>query len=153
MTDSLLISYDNCPPDYPTLIVARKDKYDTTMLKTIQGDEAFGIYHYLIGGAELKGARDIHKKPTHIHEEHSDHLWCRDKNGKIDLWAFEEGFCNGPVCTRCWHSECVHCNPEWETDPTSLCVVDKDICSACGSELKSKHKYCPDCGQALDWSD
>lgn len=41
MEDELIITYDNDPPDIPTLIVARKDKYDMTMLKKIQGDEAF----------------------------------------------------------------------------------------------------------------
>ncbi len=97
--------------------------------------------------------KQIPKRPAHIHEEHSEHLWQRDKNGNIDLWAFEEGYCNGPVCTRCWHSECVNCNEDWETNPVCDCVVDKDICPVCGSELTWKHKYCKDCGQALDWSE
>ena len=96
--------------------------------------------------------KQIQKKPIHIHEEHSEHLWRRDENGEIDLWAFELGYCNGPVCTRCWHSECEHCNEDWETDPTEPCVIDRDICPCCGHVL-SKHKYCPDCGQALDWSE
>ena len=96
--------------------------------------------------------KQIPKQPIHIHEEHSEHLWKRDRNGKIDLWAFEEGYCNGPVCTRCWHSECVHCNEDWETDPVCDCVVDKDICPSCGSVL-SRHKCCHECGQALDWSE
>lgn len=65
MEDSLIITYDNCPPDVPTLIVARKDKYDMTMLKKIQGNEAFGIYCYLTGGAELKSARDIPMEHHH----------------------------------------------------------------------------------------
>ena len=97
--------------------------------------------------------RQIPKKPIHIHEQHSEHLWQRNKNGEIDLWAFESGYCNGPVCTRCWHSECVHCNEDWETDPVCDCVVDKDICPVCGSVLTWKHKYCHECGQALDWSE
>lgn len=96
--------------------------------------------------------KQIPKKPIHIHEEHSEHLWRRDKNGEIDLWAFELGYCNGPVCTRCWHSECEHCNEDWETDSTEPCVIDRDICPSCGYKL-SKAKYCPDCGQALDWSE
>lgn len=95
----------------------------------------------------------IPKKPIHIHEEHSEHLWRRNKNGEIDLWAFAAGYCNGPVCVRCYHVECEHCNDDWETDPTEPCVIDKDICSVCGSELNSKHKYCHECGQALDWSE
>lgn len=97
--------------------------------------------------------KQISKKPIHIHEEHSEHLWKRDKNGEIDTSAWEAGYCNGPVCTRCWHSECIYCNDEWETDPTEPCVVDRDVCPLCGSELKVGHKYCPGCGQALDWSE
>lgn len=92
-------------------------------------------------------------KPAHIYEEHSEHLWKCDQNDEIDLWAFEEGYCNGPICTRCWHSECVHCNPEWEIDPVRLCIVDKDICPVCCSELEHSHNYCPKCGQALDWGE
>lgn len=96
--------------------------------------------------------KQIPKKPIHIHEEHSEHLWKRDKNGEIDTSAWGAGYCNGPVCTRCWHSECIYCNEEWETDPTEPCVIDKDICPVCGSVL-SKPKYCHECGQALDWSE
>jgi hypothetical protein len=96
--------------------------------------------------------KQISKKPIHIHEEHSEHLWKRNNNGEIDLWAFSVGYCNGPVCTRCWHSECEHCNEDWETDPTEPCVIDKDICPVCGVELEKKFQYCHDCGQAIDWS-
>lgn len=66
MEDSLIISYDNCPPDVPTLIVAKKYGQDFTMLNKIQGDIAFGIYQYLTGGAELKSARDIPKKVVEV---------------------------------------------------------------------------------------
>ena len=96
--------------------------------------------------------KQLPKKPVHIHEEHSEHLWRRNKNGEVDLFAFSAGYCNGPMCTRCYHVECEHCNEDWETDPTEPCVIDKDICPACGAVL-SKSKYCPDCGQALDWSE
>ena len=88
-----------------------------------------------------------------MHEEHSEHLWKRDKNGEIDTSAWGAGYCNGPVCTRCWHSECIYCNDEWETDPIEPCVVDRDICPLCCSELDDRHKYCHNCGQALDWSE
>ena len=97
--------------------------------------------------------KQIPKKPIHIHEEHSEHLWCRNDNGEIDTSAWGAGYCNGPVCTRCWHSECIYCNDEWETNPTEPCVIEKDICPMCGSELNHKHNYCNECGQALDWSE
>ena len=35
--------------------------------------------------------KQIPQKPIHIHEEHSEHLWKRDENGEIDVWAYEEG--------------------------------------------------------------
>lgn len=50
--DSLIVTYDCCPPDAPTLIVAKKDKYDMTILNKIQGDKAFAIYAFLTGYAE-----------------------------------------------------------------------------------------------------
>lgn len=112
--------------------------------------------HVYIGEALLMGIEALYKqdikKPIHIHEEYPEHLWQRDKNGEIDLWAFEAGYCNGPMCTRCYHVECEHCNEDWETDPTEPCVISKDICPTCGASI-GKNKYCSSCGQALDWSD
>lgn len=118
-----------------------------SMLEQMVACETWKHFEYASRALE----KQIPKKPIHIHEEHSEHLWKRDKNGEIDLWAFSVGYCNGPVCTRCWHSECEHCNEDWETDPTEPCVIDKDICPVCGSVL-GKPKYCHECGQALDWS-
>lgn len=53
MEDELIIIYDNCSTDIPTLIASRADKHDMTMLKKIQGDEALGIYYYLVGGTDM----------------------------------------------------------------------------------------------------
>ena len=66
MEDNLIVTYDCCSPDAPTLIVARKDKYGMTILKKIQGDESFAMYHYLTNGADLVLARDIPKKPKKL---------------------------------------------------------------------------------------
>jgi hypothetical protein len=95
------------------------------------------------------------KKPIHIHEEHSEHLWKRNADGTIDTSAMSSGFCNGPYCTRCHHSECEHCNPNWETNPEEPCVVDKDVCPTCGKDLDywNQGNYCYECGQTLDWSE
>ena len=95
------------------------------------------------------------RKPVHIHEEYPEHLWKRNSDVTIDTSAMDSGFHNGPYCTRCHHSECEHCNPNWETKPEEPCVVDKDVCPACGKDLDYWHKgnYCRECGQALDWSE
>ena len=92
------------------------------------------------------------KKPKHIHEEYEKHQWKRDKYGNIDEWAVSGGFCNGPMCERCYHSTCMHCNPDYDNEP---CVVDKDLCPNCSKELSGwdEDRYCTDCGQALDWGD
>lgn len=99
--------------------------------------------------------KQIPKKPIHIHEEHSEHLWQRNSDGTIDTSAMSVGFHNGPYCIRCHHSECEHCNPNWENEPEEPCVVDKDICPTCGNEVDYWHrgKFCSECGQALDWSE
>lgn len=65
MEDRLIVTYDNCPPDVPTLMIFRNNKDYVDVLKSIHGDEAFGIYHYLTGGAELKSARDIPMQHHH----------------------------------------------------------------------------------------
>lgn len=94
--------------------------------------------------------KQIPKKPIHIHEVYPKHDWARDKNGEIDMWAMDVGFHNGPMCKRCYHSVCEHCEPDWDEDE---CVVDEDRCPSCNNKLSFKPKFCKDCGQALDWSE
>ena len=121
------------------------------MLEQMVGNESWRHYSYAVTALE----KQLPKKPIHIHEEHSEHLWRRDIHGEIDLWAFESGYCNGPVCTRCYHSECINCNEDWKTDPVCDCVVDKDICPTCGKDIGywNRGNFCSECGQALDWSE
>lgn len=97
--------------------------------------------------------KQIPKKPTHIYEEYPEHLWALDINGEIDTCAWDAGFHNGVFCTRCYHTECEHCNPKWQTHPEEPCVIDEYACSTCGFEVVNKYKHCPNCGQALDWSE
>ena len=81
MEDSLIITYDNCPPDAPTLIVARKDKYDMTMLKIVHGDEAFGIYHYLIDNAFLSEQEIVRCRNCNV--PHNKWTGCPKLNGLV----------------------------------------------------------------------
>lgn len=51
MNDCLIITYDLNSDDRPTLLVARQEGKRTRVLNVIHGDQAFGVYHYLTGGA------------------------------------------------------------------------------------------------------
>lgn len=80
MEDCLIITYDCCPPDAATLCVARQEGGKVRVLNTIYGDEAFGIYHYLTGGAELKNIKDVPKKVVSYSDDESDHVYCPNCN-------------------------------------------------------------------------
>lgn len=88
------------------------------------------------------------KKPDHKYIKYGKHKWKRDKDGKIDDFAWEYEFCNGVVCERCGESVCVHCNPDY--DKLDDCEVNIYICPFCDKEVGYRQKYC-DCGQKLDW--
>lgn len=94
--------------------------------------------------------KQIPKKLLHIHEAHPKHDWMLDEDGKIDMWASESGFHNGPMCKRCYHSVCVHCDPDWNEDE---CIIDKYHCPNCNKTISRCLKFCDNCGQALDWNE
>lgn len=65
--------------------------------------------------------------------EKPEHEWLRGDDGEIDHFAFENGYHNGPMCARCYHSHCEHCHaedaaagpcnvkaPDYLTDPARL---------------------------------
>lgn len=89
-----------------------------------------------------------HKKKTY-----KRHAWVRTTDGKIDYFAFENGFHNGPCCKRCSYSFCEHCNSDgWNDSP---CVVEEWLCPKCRQKLwRHEHpNFCPNCGEALVWSE
>lgn len=83
MEDCLIIGYDCCPPDATTLCVMRKDGDKIIVLNEIQGDAAFGIYHYLTGGAEMKNAKDVPMKVVCDGYDESDYVHCPRCNAHI----------------------------------------------------------------------
>lgn len=95
--DSLIVTYDHCSPDVPTLCITRKDGNKVKVLNTIQGDVAFGMYHYLTGGAELKNIKDIPKKP--IGEFDSvPHYRCPTCNRAVVMYCDNHKY---PCCQWC----------------------------------------------------
>lgn len=92
------------------------------------------------------------KTPIHIHEEYLEHDWETDEDGKIDEWAMEYEFHNGPMCKRCGYSFCIHCKPNgWNEKP---CVIDYYQCPRCKERIYKGFEnivYCRKCGQAVKW--
>ena len=58
MEDYLMVSYDYCSSDAPTLCIARKENGSVRVLNTIRGDEAVFGYAWLIGLATLKNEQN-----------------------------------------------------------------------------------------------
>lgn len=91
------------------------------------------------------------KEPVHVHEKYPEHDWKRDEENEIDMFAFSDGFCNGPVCKRCNYSFCEHCESDgWNK---KSCVIDEYHCPKCGSRIINGTKFCNFCGQALKWNE
>lgn len=97
MEDCLVVTYDCCSSDGAALCVARRDGDKVIVLNTIYGDEAFGMYHYLTGGANLVLARDIPKKP--IGDLNSvPHYRCPSCNGAVVMYCDDNKY---PCCQWC----------------------------------------------------
>lgn len=76
------------------------------------------------------------------------HKWLLREDGTINEFAFNQGFCNGPVCEICGSGVCVHCNPDWKQ---SKCDDEHFECSECGEISEyGKEKFCPECGTPMD---
>jgi len=91
------------------------------------------------------------KQPIHVHEEFKEHDWYRDKDGEIDVFAFDVDYHNGPMCKRCDYSFCKHCEPNgWNKKP---CIIDFYQCPKCKTRISKGTMYCARCGQAVKWDD
>jgi hypothetical protein len=42
-------------------------------------------------------------------KDQNGHTWETDGNGKINVFALDAGYHNGPRCTSCGYSFCEHC--------------------------------------------
>ena len=93
----------------------------------------------------------VPKKPKCKHEEYLKHSWKKDDDGIIDLFAWDSGYHNGPVCERCGAAPCMHCTPDYDN---KKCKKNKYTCPNCGKEIDQNDSLnsCKFCLQALDWS-
>lgn len=89
------------------------------------------------------------KPPIHIHEEYPEHDWETDEKGEVDVCAWGQEYCNGPMCKRCYYAFCINCEPNgWNKKP---CIVDFFKCPNCGEKISKNTKFCDNCGQAVKW--
>lgn len=79
--DSLIVTYDHCSPNVPTLCVARKDGDKVKVLNSIQGEVAFGMYHYLTSGAYLVNKEIIRCRDCNV--PHNKWTGCPKLNGLV----------------------------------------------------------------------
>ena len=89
------------------------------------------------------------KQPIHVHEEFQEHDWYRDEDGKIDEFALDTDYHNGPMCKRCGYAFCMYCDPNgWNKEP---CVIDEYKCPRCEKHISNGTKFCSNCGQEVKW--
>lgn len=108
-SNSLIVTYDCCPPDAPTLCVARKEKDKVRVLNTIQGDQAFGMYCYLTGYAELK-EKEVTTNADKIRSMNDEELAEFLANFHNDDIAIDEN-CHVGLCLE--GENCIGCTLKW----------------------------------------
>lgn len=75
------------------------------------------------------------------------HMWKMD-DGEIDMYAYDQGFHNGPVCLCCGAHYCENCEPDWAN---TECYDNEHFeCSVCGYQSMTATNYCPNCGAKMD---
>lgn len=119
------------------------------MLKSLADSIRARMKYEAIGTVEeFKALKEKNepKKAEYRKMVYPRHKWM-EEDGKIDEFAYSSGYCNGPMCERCYYSFCEHCNPDgWEEE----CIVEDYICPSCGEKVNRKNTHCK-CGQKLDW--
>ena len=83
------------------------------------------------------------------------HNWKKDIDGKIDLYAWGEGYCEGPFCLECGRSFCIHCEEVHrgkdavEAKLNEETCYERTVCSVCGRPISEDEQYC-NCGAKMD---
>lgn len=83
------------------------------------------------------------------------HNWKKDIDGKIDLYAWDEGYCEGPFCLECGRSFCIHCEEVHrgkdavEAKLNEETCYERTVCSVCGKPIPEDAQYC-NCGAKID---
>ena len=103
--DCLIVTYDYCYPDVPTLCIAREEKDKVMVLNTIQGDEALAGYAWLTGFATLKERSKSKKKRKYYRKCGV----CGDRYEQSEMLRTDNSP-NGWLCLDCHNTK----HPEYE---------------------------------------
>lgn len=113
----------------------------------------FGEVYDSLGRAIEQMKKLIPVARLYHREEHSEHLWRKDENGKIDTSAWEYEFCNGPFCERCGYSFCIHCDPDGYNKKLP-CIIEEFTCPICGTKVSRSAERCFKCNQVfIPWNE
>jgi len=82
------------------------------------------------------------------YKKRDKHKWQKDEHEDIDTFAWASGFCNGPVCERCYYSFCEHCHPDGYNDDDCQPCDDYE-CERCGETVRKGDSFCNNCGSDL----
>ena len=104
--DCLIVAYDCCSSDTPTLSVVRKEGDKVRVVNTIQGDEAFGMYCYLTGNATLVRRTTKRKKKRKYYRRCGV---CGERYEQSEMLRTDDSP-NGWVCWDCRNLV----NPEYD---------------------------------------
>jgi hypothetical protein len=69
------------------------------------------------------------------------HVFATDEFGKIDMWAWDGEYHNGPICVICNDAFCHHCDTNWRSE---LCPRYQEELPGLEFELETEYeKYDP----------
>lgn len=86
------------------------------------------------------------------------HNWKRDSHGEINLSAWSNGTCAGPLCLECGHSFCIYCEEVFrgkdavEAKLNEETCCERAFCSVCGRPVPEGAQYC-NCGAKMGLED
>lgn len=70
------------------------------------------------------------------------HIWEKNEDGTVNEFAWGRGIHNGPFCTICGETPCVHCEPDYDEKD---CEKEHYICPFCGRIEMNFQPFC-NCG-------
>lgn len=98
-----------------------------------------------IGNSNLIPSEDVSPVKRGVWLKTRKHAWRRNEFGEIDDGAWDHEFHNGPSCSICYRSPCIHCDPDYDSEED--CLIHY-VCSECGTHEEKEYPFCH-CGARM----